>query len=445
MKVLIYGLGRSGIGAGLLAAKQGHEIFFYDHKENGPEIELAKKNIWINADDISLVPAEICIAAPGVPYNHPDLVNLRTRGIETIGEVEWVSRTIQKQIIGITGTAGKSTVTAWTTHILRCAGYDAIPGGNFDPPLSTAALQGNLLVAELSSFQLERCPTLKPTVSAILNLGVDHLDRHGSLEKYHLTKRLAVHNLGPKDNMIIPDNNSTLEGWSKTINTRVWRFGDSPSSDAKIANDKIEISGKFVCKVEQLRLKEAHNLSNALASALIARAYGLAPEEITEGLCTFQGLPGRFRRIGTIGKVSVVSDSYATRPLAVLSALRECTAPIVWIAGGTDKGAGLGELEEIVRNRVVLFIGIGASGAKLSKEVGEWIPTYNCREPGGKAALECALERGLRYLEQNERGEGTVLLAPMASSFDQFRDYKHRGTVFADITRNLERRWIRDY
>ncbi|MCH2667864.1 MAG: UDP-N-acetylmuramoyl-L-alanine--D-glutamate ligase [Deinococcales bacterium] len=445
MKVLIYGLGRSGIGAGLLAEEQGHEIFFYDEQKSTPEIEMAKNKNWVNTEHINLVPADICIAAPGVPFDHPDLVNLRSRGIETIGEVEWVSRTVQKPIIGITGTAGKSTVTAWTAHILRRAGYDAIPGGNFDPPLSKAATQGNLLVAELSSFQLERCPTLRPTVSAILNLGVDHIDRHGSIENYHLAKHSAVSNLGPNDNMVIPDDNSTLESWARAINTRVWRFGKSPNSDATIACGKIEVSGKVICEREQLLLKEAHNLSNALASAVIAHAYGLAPEEITEGLCTFQGLPGRFRHIGTIGKVAVVSDSYATRPLAVHSALRECTAPIVWIAGGTDKGSGLEGLEALVRNRVVLFIGVGASGARLTKEVGKWLPAFHCTERSGEAALECALKRGLRHLEQNENGEGTVLLAPMASSFDQFRDYKHRGSVFTEITRRLERQWIRDY
>jgi UDP-N-acetylmuramoylalanine--D-glutamate ligase len=445
MNVLLYGLGRSGIGAGLLASRQGHQISFYDKRNSGPDLERAQDQGWIRVKQVSKVPAEICIAAPGVPFDHPDLVQLRTQGIETIGEVEWVFRTVQKPILGITGTAGKSTVTAWTVHILRRAGYDAVPGGNFDPPLSTAAAQGNLLVAELSSFQLERCPTLRPSVSAILNLGADHLDRHGSIEHYHLTKRSAITNLGPGDAVVIPDDDATLEAWAQATKARVWRFGRKFSSDAKISRNKIEVSGEVVCRLEQLMLQEEHNQQNAVASALIAHAYGLTPEEISEGISTFHGLPGRFRHIGTIGNVAVVSDSYATRPLAVHSALRGCKPPIVWIAGGTDKGVEFKELELLVRDRVILFIGVGASGVELTEEVSKWIPTSNCSEPNGEAALRCALTRGLRYLEQNSNGEGTLLLAPMASSFDQFKDYKHRASVFAEITKDLERQWTPDY
>ncbi|MDE0098246.1 MAG: hypothetical protein OXM87_01280, partial [Truepera sp.] len=158
-------------------------------------------------------------------------------------------------------------------------------------------------------------------------------------------------------------------------------------------------------------------------------------------LRTFAGLPGRFRREGVIGGVEIISDSYATRPLSVRVALESCRKPVVWIGGGKDKGASFNDLAGLVRERVTLFIGVGASGRDLADSIGRWVCSTACTEASGREALRCALATGLEHLGAGGEGSGTVLLAPMAASFDQFRDYRHRAEIFATLVREEEERW----
>ena len=286
MRVLVYGLGRSGLAAGLLAASQGNRVAFFDRRDEGEDIDRALAEGWERPPEPTRWAADLCIAAPGVPINHPDLVALRRAGVETIGEVEWVYRSVRVPIVGITGTAGKSTVTAWTTHILRQAGHPAVAGGNIDPPLCSVAAAGTPLIAELSSFQLERCPTLRPKVAAVLNLGEDHLDRHGSLEAYQAAKRNAVANQGAGDTMVIAASDQTLAEWAYDSEARVLRFGTDRSCDGKLVGGRLVIAGREVCNQDELSVAGAHNRTNALAAALIAYAYGLPPAALEEGLRT---------------------------------------------------------------------------------------------------------------------------------------------------------------
>lgn len=441
MRVLVYGLGRSGLAAGLLVASQGNRVAFFDRRDEGEDIDRALAEGWERPPEPTRWAADLCIAAPGVPINHPDLVALRRTGVETIGEVEWVYRSVRVPIVGITGTAGKSTVTAWTTHILRQAGHPAVAGGNIDPPLCSVASEGIPLIAELSSFQLERCPTLRPKVAAVLNLGEDHLDRHGSLEAYQAAKRNAVANQGAGDTMVIAASDQTLAEWAYDSEARILRFGTDRSCDGKLVGGRLVIAGREVCNQNELSVAGEHNRTNALAAALIAYAYGLPPAALEEGLRTFAGLPGRFRREGVIGGVEIISDSYATRPLSVRVALESCRKPVVWIGGGKDKGASFNDLAGLVRERVTLFIGVGASGRDLADSIGRWVCSTSCTEASGREALRCALATGLEHLGAGGEGSGTVLLAPMAASFDQFRDYRHRAEIFATLVREEEERW----
>lgn len=442
MRVLIYGLGRSGLAVARLCHAQGHQLGYFDRRGEGDDITALQALGAERIDDVSAVDYDVCIAAPGVPIDHVDLQALRDKGIETIGEVEWVHRTIGAEMIGVTGTAGKGTVTRWLADALALAGRDARAGGNIDPALAEVADEGATLVVELSSFQLERCPTLQPKVAVILNLGSDHLDRHGSLETYHSAKRNLLANLGPAELFVYNADDPLLAAWARSGRWRTAGFSLRQRSDAWLRSDGVLILGDDeLLGVGELQVRGQHHQANALAVALAAREMGLSLEEIRAGLRAFVGLPGRYSEAGRIGPVTFIEDSIATRILSVAAALEATPAPVVWIAGGQSKGADVRELESLIRDKVRLFVAVGESGPELREIVGEWVPTHLCSERDGVAALRCAVRAALHHLNVHSPLGGTVLLAPLAASFDQFRDYRQRAEAFRSVVRAEEVAW----
>ncbi len=461
-RVLVYGLGRSGVAACRLLRAQGHEVLYFDeapqpHETLEVEILGCKPSPSPREAEVN-----VCIAAPGVAWTHPDLAALRGRDIETIGEVEWVYRTTRATIIGVTGTAGKTTVTRWVSDTLQAAGFDAPAGGNIGPALAAVALDvdkpglegrglesrgengtGTILVTELSSFQLERCPTLKPKVAVVLNLGRDHLDRHGSVENYHAAKRALVAHLDKTDTFVYNADDPVARAWAEASRAKTLGFSVTSEADAHLepgeSGDVLTLHGRALLPVRDLRVRGRHFYANALAVALVGAAYGLDDEALRESLTRFEGVAGRYSVVGTLGsvgsQVTFVEDSIATRTLSVRAALEATPGPIVWIGGGVDKGAEFEELEALVREKVVLFIGVGRSGPDFAKRLSAWTDTALCSQENGDAALHCACERGLERLGANG---GTVLLAPLAASFDQFRDYRARAEAFRRAVGVLE-------
>ena len=447
MRVLVYGLGRSGSAAARLLREQGHDVLLSDanpHEETVREL-VALGCHW--TDTPLEADAELCIAAPGVPFDHADLQALRARGLETIGEVEWVYRSVDAPLIGVTGTAGKGTVTRWIGETLQGAGIDARVGGNIDPALSAVAVAGKVSVAELSSFGLERAPTLKPDIAVALNLDVDHLDRHGSVEAYHEAKRNLVRHLDAGDTFIYNHDDVNLQRWAEATPARTLSFSTRGSADARTEEHEGEewlvLDGVPLLPLRRLKVRGRHHHANALAVALACHAWGLSADEIRRGLGSFTGIPGRYSVVEVIRGVTFIEDSIATRGLAVQAALEATPAPIVWIAGGQDKGADLTSLKDLVRERVVLFIGIGEAGPVFADALKGLTKTVLCDETGGEAALRCACEQALHYLETKVEAHskpvgGSVLLAPLAASFDQFRDYKTRGAAFRRVVAALK-------
>ena len=433
MRVLVYGLGRSGVAVAKLLRAQEHEVLYFDEKVGvSPELEALGCERTVTPLTKVDPDINICIAAPGVPYDHPDLVALRGRGIETIGEVEWVYRSVDAPIIGITGTAGKGTVTRWTSDTLLAAGLDAPAGGNIDPALAAVAEPGRVLVTELSSFMLERCPTLKPRIAAVLNLDVDHLDRHGSVAAYHAAKRNLIQNLDEGCTFVYSRDNATLCSWATQLGERgvtTRSFSVRTQADAYLEDETIFLDGDPLLFLQDLQIYGQHHYANALAVALICQAQGLSRDEIKRGLVAFTGVPGRYSLVTTLGKVRFIEDSIATRSLAVRAALEATPAPIVWLAGGQDKGADFVELEPLIREKVALFIGLGASGRAFAEAVSNWTETSVCDVLEGRAAMQQAVAQAATFLRGYPRG-GTVLLAPLAASFDQFKDYKARADAF---------------
>jgi UDP-N-acetylmuramoylalanine--D-glutamate ligase len=442
MRVLVYGLGRSGVAVSQLARRQGHSVIGFDSQPKPEQVERLRAA----GADITERPlteqVDICIAAPGVPYDHPDLQALRERDIETIGEVEWVARTVQAPMVGITGTAGKGSVTRWLTDMLVGAGLRAVAGGNIDPALAEVARADTQLIVELSSFQLERCPTLKPKVAIVLNLGVDHLDRHGTIEQYHEAKRAIIRNQDSADTFIYNADDSKLREWASTHPGKTLGFSASRQADAYLQGDWLMLENRPLLRLDALQITGQHQYTNALAVALAARTLGLTDDAIRQGLRAFSGLPGRYAYAGQLGAIRFIEDSIATRTLAVKAALEATPYPVVWIAGGVDKGADFSALEPIVKERVVLFVGIGQAAEPFVRRLAHLTKTIIAPEPTGAAALERACTAAVSHLQQYHQGQGTVLLAPLAASFDQFADYKARAQTFYDIVASLERTWI---
>jgi UDP-N-acetylmuramoylalanine--D-glutamate ligase len=434
MTVLVYGLGRSGLAVSRLLAKQGHTLLAYDAKPTEADINELKSLRGNILESTKNIAADICIAAPGVPYNHPDLRSLRERSIETIGEVEWVYRTIDATIVGITGTAGKTTVTRWLADTLAHAGLPAKAGGNIDPALSAVARAGDVLVTELSSFQLERCPTLKPNIAIITNLSTDHLDRHGTLQNYFEAKRNIIKNQDSSDVFIYNVDNPTLCEWAKDSKAKTLSFSATQKADAYIDNQHLTIHGEPLLTTGQLKQAGHHQLANALAVALAAKEMGVDNTSIAESLQSFSGVEGRYAVVKTINGILLIEDSIATRTIAVKAALEATPKPIVWIAGGVDKGATFEDLELLVKEKVTLFLGIGQDGGKFAKRLEGLTQTAFIDTKDGKEALAWACRKGIEHLQG---AAGTILLAPLAASFDQFKDYKERAKLFRLVVESL--------
>ena len=435
MTVLVYGLGRSGLAAARLAASQGHGVETFDVRRAGADLAAARALGATSLDSVEATTAGICIAAPGVPIDHPDLARLRAMGVEVIGEVEWVYRTVPATFVGVTGTAGKGTVTRWIADTLVSGGVDAVAGGNIDPALAAVARPGATLVVELSSFQLERCPSLRPRVAVALNLGEDHIDRHGSVAAYHAAKRNLIRQQTPEDTFVFNADDPVLRTWAATASARALAFSLEGVADAAFdrARGMLSLGGDPLLEASALRVRGDHQIANALAVALACRELGLPRDAIAAGLRAFAGLPGRYAPAGSIGGVHFIEDSIATRPLSVAAALKATPAPLVWICGGRAKGASFEELHTLVRGRVSLLIGVGEAGPVFARAFARDTETLVCPEADGRAALASAVSAALRHLRERHGGAGHVLLAPLAASFDQFEDYVARGRAFREV------------
>lgn len=445
MTVLVYGLGRSGLAVLRLLVRQGHPVEFFEQRADGPDVSEALNLGARRLKNVAESDASVVIAAPGVPIDHPDLLALSRRGLEITGEVGWVHRTVKAPLVGVTGTAGKGTVTAWVTHVLQGAGIDAVAGGNIDPALAEVARTDTVLVTELSSFQLERSTSLDARVAVILNLGSDHLDRHGSVSAYHAAKRNLLQHQQQGNLLIINADDPILRAWRSSHHARTAGFSLTGPAEAWLDGEQLLLHGQPLVRTGSLKLRGPHNVANALATALACHELGVTAADIARHLVSFTGLPGRFSTVAEFDGLTFIEDSIATRPLAVRAALEASSPPLVWIAGGRNKGALMSEFRELAQERVSLFIGIGEAGAGFCSELEAHVPVLHVPDASGRQALRRAVRAAAQHLTGNSHRGGTVLLAPLATSFDQFADYRERGKVFREEVRLLEESWIPSY
>ena len=431
---LVVGLGRSGQAAARLLATRGARITAVDEgrpqlPDLGPavDVQLGRSGLPIEGRDLIVV-------SPGVPMTHPDLARARTAGQRVVAEVEVASWFLPEPIIGITGTNGKSTTTALCGEMLRAAGLRTFVGGNLGTPLSEAvAGPWDAVVVELSSFQLEGIESFHARVAAFLNLTPDHLDRHGTLEGYAAAKSRLFARQGPDDVAILAAGDPASATMAAAGSARRWYFGDArgeapgarPSAEGfelRLPDGPVE-----VYRLANRALRGAHNLSNAMAAALCARALEVRPEAVQTGLDRFPGLPHRLEWIRERGGVEYVNDSKATNVDSAAVALRAIPAPLWWIAGGRGKGASYAPLRPLLEGRVRGLLLIGEDAGTIERELGAVGPTSRV---GDLASAVClASERAVK-------GD-TVLLSPACASYDQFKSYEDRGDSFRRLVEAL--------
>ena len=437
-RVLVYGLGRSGSGAIRHLARLGWTGAWFDKSAQAFGAEAALALGFPRVTQINPSDFDLCVAAPGVMFQSAELRLLRDAGLETIGEVELFYRTVNPIVptIGVTGTAGKGSTTLLIQHLLLSQGVKAAIGGNFDPPLLDVIGDCDVAVVELSSFQLERIVAYRPNVAVITNLGVDHIRDHGSLAAYWAAKWMIAKNLEGSDALVLPD---SLELALETVAhvARVVESGDVLAGDTVL--------------LEENRIPHTVHPMNArmaVAATLeylrqLGRVVNL--DQLRTALLKFPGVPGRFETVAVLDGVRLIEDSIATRVLAVQSALENAPAPIAWILGGRDKltelerETELPKLEALVSQKVAVLLAFGESGleyAKFFEHLG--VRIVDLTRLDGQSALAAAVKEGFKAVLGDARGSGSVVLAPLGTSFDLFRDYKARGQAFRTAVNQLE-------
>lgn len=419
--VAVYGLGLSGLATVRALVVAGAFVVAWDENEEkraaALDVGAALQNFMTDGFD----GADILVLSPGVPYTHnphPVVQRAQREGLEIIGDIEILHRANHgRETIGITGTNGKSTTTALTAHILKQCGKDFMIGGNIGAPVLEQTLPsiGGLIVLELSSYQIDLCPTFRPDIAALLNVTPDHLDRHGTMEEYAAAKE------------------HMLEG----ANTVICSIDDKYCKDIAKKFNGIELSVKdedLAARLPNVQmLKGMHNRQNMMAAFYICRACGCDEQEILTAMESYGGLPHRQFPVRSINGVLYINDSKATNVQSTATAL-ETYPHIYWIVGGRPKEGGLSGLEEYMGRVHRAFI-IG----EAEKDFAEWME-INKVNYSVCGTLDVAVLEAHAAVQSNRGapgGAGVVLLSPACASWDQFRSFEHRGEVFEQLVHAL--------
>lgn len=456
----MYGLAKSGLAAIRLLVREGAEVTAIDKATRdalgatATELESLGVRLRIGGEDpgAALREAEVVVVSPGVPLSLPELAAARDAGVEVIGEVELAWRFIAGTgpVIGITGTNGKSTTTALTGKLIEAAGKRVFVGGNLGLPLSEAAMAEvpyEAFVVELSSFQLEGAQTLRCNGAAILNLTPDHIDRYASQKEYGEAKARIFRNQQGSDFAVVNGDDEAVVGLAKASSAvEVVAFSLSLDRERVQGEGRtIRLPSPFIPLpvrgegavftigeeryfLRNRALRGAHNLQNAMAAAVLARRTGLcAPAAIQRGLDEYPGLPHRIESVATVRGVEYVNDSKATNIDSTLVGLAAFPGRVWLILGGKGKGAPYAPLVDASLNKVKGVLTIGSDAPTIEAAYTGRVPVHPC------GTLEVAVDKAQQLASEGD----VVLLSPACASYDQFKNFEHRGDAFKALVRGL--------
>jgi UDP-N-acetylmuramoylalanine--D-glutamate ligase len=441
-RVLVVGLGKSGVASALFLASQGARVTVSDAKseeqlrneipallDRGITVETGKHGERTFRDQ------DLIVVSPGVPGNVAPLQHARRLGIPVIGEIELTARFLQGHIVAITGSNGKTTTTTLTGEIIASGGRKTLVGGNIGTPAVTFVEQSSpdtWVVLEISSFQLESIETFRPRISCILNVTPDHLDRHGSMENYIAAKKRIFENQTADDYAVLNADNEICHGLAAGLKPQLLWFsrqhpverGAFVQSGAIVYRDREEVE---IMPVSEIALKGAHNVENVLAAVTIGMAAGVEPASIRRAIKDFRAVEHRLEYVATLRGVQYYNDSKATNVDATIKALESFPANIHLILGGKDKGSDYSELKPLIAERVKRVYTIGAAAAIIEAQIGTAVPVTSAQ------TLDSAVRKAADLAVEGD----IVLLAPACASFDQFPSYEHRGRVFKELVQSL--------
>jgi UDP-N-acetylmuramoylalanine--D-glutamate ligase len=443
-RLLVVGLARTGVATALFCAERGARVAATDTRsadELGDCVsKLRHAGVQLQLggySDAILHGQELVVPSPGVPADAPLLTQARDLKITVWSEIELASWFLHGRLIGITGSNGKTTTTTLVDHILRHAGFATVLAGNIGTPLIALVnktAEDTVTVAELSSFQLELIETFRPSIAVLLNLTPDHLDRHKTFSAYAAAKARIFENQIEEDAAIL----NLDDAASREIvpsRPQVFWFSRKTSVEqgAFVSNGKLILrrnnKEEEILNCDEISLPGAHNLENVLAASIVARLAGVQSAQIAEAVHAFAGVEHRIEFVAEIHGARYYNDSKATNVDATLRALEAFPGRIIVILGGQDKASDYSPLRELLRERTILALLIGSVAEKIERQI------------AGSVAIERAgtLERAVQIATCTAQPGDVVLLAPACASFDQFQNYEHRGRVFKELVRQLQR------
>ena len=454
--VAVFGLGRTGLTAARALMAGGARVALWDEKPAAREAAMAEGFELVDLTTADWSQFDALMQSPGVPLTHPrphwTVEKARAAGVEILGDIELFARTVnaapehkRPKIVAITGTNGKSTTTALIGHICAMAGKDTRIGGNIG--FGVLGLEdmhgGAVYVLEVSSYQLDLTSSLKPTVSVLLNITPDHLDRHGGMDGYVAAKRRILLNQGKGDTAVV----GVDDAWCQRICTEITaanRRTIRPISAGRSMGRGVYVlqgvlydgTGDRVVEVADLTLARSlpgrHNWHNAAAAYAAVRALGLSQEDAAQGLMSFPGLAHRMETVAIIGGVRLVNDSKATNADAARQALSSYPR-MHWILGGVPKSGGIEPLSDLFDKVAKAYL-IGEATEAFAKTLDGKVAYVRCdtlADATAAAFVDAAAEA------INGRTEGVVLLSPACASFDQFPDFEARGDAFRQAVQGL--------
>jgi UDP-N-acetylmuramoylalanine--D-glutamate ligase len=442
MNSVVVGLGKTGASCVRYLAKRGDRVSATDSRRSPPGLaELgglaATIDLRLGGFDLSLLEgASQVLMSPGVSLEEPIARTARARGIDVLGDVELFARDVQAPVIGITGTNGKSTVTTLVARMAAAAGRRVLAGGNLGEPALDLLEQPkpDLYVLELSSFQLETISSLVLKAAVVLNVSADHLDRYPSVEAYARAKgrilaKAATVVLNADDPWVLAMRDRDYRSdAARTVTFSIERNDADYSLLREGGRRFLACRGEKLLDIARMKITGLHNAANALASLALGEALGLPREAMLQALESFPGLSHRSSWVADVGGVRYIDDSKGTNVGATIAAVAGMTGPLVVIAGGEGKGQDFKPLADVFRGKVREAVLIGKDGPVIAAALDGVCDTRSA------VSMEAAVAEAARAARDGD----TVLLSPACASFDMFRDYGHRGDVFAAAVMKLK-------
>lgn len=450
-KVLVCGMAKSGIAAAKLLRKQGALVTVQDSKDRtqlkeADALEQAGISLYTgkNPDDI-ILKQDLVVLSPGVPVDLPFVKMAKERGIPVIGEVELAYTLTPCPVIAITGTNGKTTTTALTGEILQAVNPQTAVVGNIGIPYCEkveSLTTDSVVVAEISSFQMETAVSFHPHISAVLNISPDHLNRHKTMENYIAMKERVFANQTEGDTLVLNYEDDVCRAMAEKTKAQVIFFSSKRhlQEGLWLENGAIryalgEKKGTFI-QLEELQLLGTHNYENVMAASAIAFAYGVPVKIIRKVLQTFRGVAHRIEFVETVDGVDYYNDSKGTNTDAAIRALLAMKKPVLLIGGGYDKGADFDDWTKLFSGRVKEAVFIGATAEKLQQSAEKF---------GFTAIKRCNTFRdAVEQCRKDAQPGDCVLLSPACASWDMFTSYEERGDLFKQMVHAFSKETVNE-